>query len=141
MRDLLRSIYNSKYFPRFFYIKPDGGAKSGVTAYFLVEWKVAFSIGILKFNPGSREAFHSHAFNGLTFWLKGHVTEVLYPSAATQDFKPSLRPKFTPKTNVHKVIAHKTTYALVFRGPWENVWHEIRGGRRVNLTHGRQEVK
>jgi hypothetical protein len=45
----LKQIYNSKYFPRLFYKKPDGGKDSGVTAYFLIEWKILFSIGILHF--------------------------------------------------------------------------------------------
>ena len=47
----MKKIYNSKWFPRLFYVKPDGGKDSGVTAYFLIEWKPVFSIGILHFNP------------------------------------------------------------------------------------------
>jgi hypothetical protein len=46
---MLKKIYNSKWFPRLFYVKPDGGKDSGVTAYFLIEWKVLFSIGLLRF--------------------------------------------------------------------------------------------
>jgi len=42
---------------------------------FLIEWKILFSIGILHFQEGSREAFHNHAFNAITFWLSGDVTE------------------------------------------------------------------
>jgi quercetin dioxygenase-like cupin family protein len=72
-----KTLYHHKWFPRFFYKKPDGGKESGVTGYFLIEWKPLFSIGLLHFKRGSREAFHSHAFNAVTFWLKGEVTEVL----------------------------------------------------------------
>ncbi len=71
----MKKIYNSKWFPRLLYNKPDGGKDSGVTAYFLIEWKILFSIGILHFQEGSREAFHNHAFNAITFWLSGDVTE------------------------------------------------------------------
>ena len=66
---MIKKIYNSKWFPRLFFVKPDGGKNSGVTAYFLIEWKVLFSVGILRFNEGTREAYHSHAFNALTWWL------------------------------------------------------------------------
>ena len=47
--NILKKIYHSKYFPRIFYVKPDGGKDSGVTGYFLIEWKWLFSIAILKF--------------------------------------------------------------------------------------------
>lgn len=39
MKNKIKQIYHSKWFPRFFYKKPDGGKDSGVTAYFLIEWK------------------------------------------------------------------------------------------------------
>ena len=53
----------------------DGGPNSGVTGYWLIEWKLGFSIVILRFSKGSREAFHSHAFNAWTWWIKGRVME------------------------------------------------------------------
>jgi hypothetical protein len=71
----IKHVYHSKWFPRVFYKKPDGGKDSGVTAYFLIEWKILFSIGVLRFKKGTREAYHNHAFNALTWWLKGKVTE------------------------------------------------------------------
>jgi hypothetical protein len=43
----------------------DGGPESPVTAYVLVEIKSLFSVMLLHFS-GTREAFHSHAFNALT---------------------------------------------------------------------------
>ncbi len=135
----LQKIYNSKYFPRLFYIKPDGGKNSGVTAYFLIEWKILFSIGILHFKNGSREAYHNHAFNALTWWLKGNVTEEKIDKSR-KDFKPSLKPKFTSRNNFHKVIAHKDTYALTFRGNWKNTWNEFKNDKLITLTHGRKEL-
>ncbi len=41
----MKKIYHSKWFPRIFYTKPDGGTNSGVKAFFLIEWKILFSIG------------------------------------------------------------------------------------------------
>lgn len=134
-----KAIYHHKWFPRIFYKKPDGGQESGVTGYFLIEWKSLFSIGILHFKKGSREAFHSHAFNALTFWLKGKVTEVK-PDNAQQNFSSGLRPKFTPRSNVHKVVAHEDTYALTFRGPWLDYWFELKNNEQVFLTHGRKRI-
>lgn len=138
--NLLKKIYYNKWFPRLFYIKPDGGKESGVTGYFLIEWKAFFSIGILHFKEGSREAFHSHAFNAFTFWLKGEVTEVKYPSKESKRFSAGLKPKYTPRTNCHKVVAHKDTYALTFRGPWVDFWREVRKDAHVVLTHGRRVI-
>lgn len=134
----LKDIYNHKWFPRLFYIKPDGGKDSGVTGYFLIEWKPFFSIGILHFKKGSREAFHSHAFNAVTFWLKGRVTEVKHPTNVHADFRAGFKPKFTPRENFHKVVAHKDTYALTFRGPWLDYWYEFKQGSYLILTHGRK---
>lgn len=136
---LLKEIYFNKWFPRFLFKKFDGGTESGVTGYFLLEWKKVFSIGILHFKKGSREAFHSHAFNAITFWIKGKVTEQKL-SGQTKDFSPSLKFKFTGRDNFHKVIAHKDTYALTFRGPWEDTWQEYKNNRFITLTHGRKET-
>lgn len=136
----MKKIYNSKWFPRFFYVKPDGGKDSGVTAYFLIEWKILFSIAILKFNEGSREAYHNHAFNALTWWLSGKVTEMKL-NGKNKDYSPSLIPKYTSKDNFHKVFAHKTTYGITFRGPWDNIWQELRNGKLITMTHGRKVLK
>jgi predicted metal-dependent enzyme (double-stranded beta helix superfamily) len=120
---------------------PDGGKDSGVTAYFLIEWKKGFSIALLKFKKGSREAFHSHAFNALTWWLKGEATETLYPSKKQITWKPSFKPKFTPRDNTHKISARKTTWALTLRGPWVDKWVEVKGKQKITLTHGRKVVE
>lgn len=136
----MNKIYHHKWFPRFFYTKPDGGLESGVTGYFLVEWKPFFSIGLLHFKKGSREAFHSHAFNAVTFWLKGSVTEVKFPTRDRASFSAGLKPKYTPRENFHKVIAHDDTYALTFRGPWLDYWYEFKQGNHLILTHGRKVI-
>jgi hypothetical protein len=141
----------NKNIPSFFVKRSDGGNDSGVTVYFLIEWKILFSIGILHFKKGSREAYHNHAFNALTWWLKGLVTEsklnaiftggtVIKYEDITKDFKPSLYPKYTSRDNFHKVIAHEDTYALTFRGSWKDTWNEFKNGKIINLTYGRVEI-
>ena len=129
----------NKWIPRLFYKKHDGGPTSGVVGYFLIEWKPFFSIGILRFGKGSREAYHSHAFNAITWFIWGNVTEEK-ADGTTKDFGPSLIPKYTPKENIHKVIAHETTYAITIRGGWEDYWYELQNDKKLTVvyTHGRK---
>lgn len=130
---------NSLWIPRFFVKGTDGGKNSGVTAYWLIEWKKVLSIGFLVFNRGSREAYHSHAFNALTWWIKGRVTEEKY-CGGKKDYSPSIVPKYTPRSNTHRVIAAVKTLAFTLRGPWKDTWFERRAGKLVTLTHGRREI-
>jgi len=141
MINALKKIYYNKFFPRIFYIKPDGGTDSGVTGFFLIEWEALFSVGLLRFNEGSREAYHSHAFNAVTFWVKGDVIEECLTTKTLKGFRASFKPKFTKRSKFHKVIANEDTWALTFRGPWVDYWTEFKGGKLITLTHGRKVVK
>lgn len=47
--------------------RKDGGQQSTVTGYWLIEWKNVFSIVLLKFEKGTREAYHTHAFNAFSW--------------------------------------------------------------------------
>jgi len=139
------NFYKSKWFPRVFFKRSDGGKNSGVTGYMLIEWKKFFSIGLLHFKKGSREAYHSHAFNAVTWWLKGNVTEEriikINDPKIKKDFSASLRPKITKRDNLHKIISHCDTWALTFRGPWVDYWDEVKAAEgRITLTHGRKVV-
>jgi len=119
----------------------DGGNNSNVDGFWLIEIKSLFSIVILKFNRGSREAFHSHAFNALTWWLKGRVTEH-HLTEKSKEWHPSFLPKFTPRNCFHKVFANEDTYAISFRGPWQDKWQEYHPKEKkfITLTHGRKVV-
>ena len=122
----------------------DGGKKSGVTGFWLVEIKGLFSIVFLRFGKGSRENYHSHAFDAITFWLKGRVIEDRLDTGTKTEFRgPSLRPKFTPRRNIHRVLAQETTYALCFRGPWRKTWFEYDpvADEYIELTNGRNVVR
>lgn len=135
------SFYHNKWVPRFFYKKYDGGPESGVTGYFLLEWKKFFSVGLLRFNRGTRPSYHSHAFNAITWWLSGKVIEKTYAGRSIE-FKPSLTPKLTLRNKIHKVEGcAKVTWALTFRGPWNDTWYEIdKDNNKIILTHGRKLV-
>jgi quercetin dioxygenase-like cupin family protein len=117
----------------------DGGKESGVDAFFLVEIKSLFSIALLRFSNGTREAYHSHAFNALTLWLKGKVREH-HIGGATAEWKAGDW-KYTPRHVFHQVESIGTTWALTFRGPWMNEWYEYRGSKLLVLTNGRKVVR
>ncbi len=133
---------------KFFKKASDGGPDSGVTGYWLVEGKKTFSIVLLHFSPGSRDAYHSHAFNALTWWLKGRVREVtlIQPYGMRSvpyvtQYSPSIRPKWTPRNRMHKVVADiHGAWAISFRGPWLDTWQERKAGFTYTLTHGRVRV-
>lgn len=104
--------------------KKSHDADSGVTSYSLIEWKERFSIVLLHFSPGSRDAFHNHAFDAYTWWLKGPVIEEFSTDGIATVFKvlfPSWRPKYTPKSTLHRIVAGpEGAWALSIRGPWSN---------------------
>ncbi len=121
----------------------DGGKDSGVTGFFLVEIKPLFSVVLLRFRAGSREAFHSHAFNAFTWFVLGRVAEQRrFESGAviTTPFYASFKPKYTSRENCHRVYSVGVTWALSFRGPWKRTWKEYKNGKFVTLTHGRKVI-
>jgi predicted metal-dependent enzyme (double-stranded beta helix superfamily) len=129
-----------EWIPKLFFKRSDGGKDSGVTGYFLVEWKKFFSIVLLRFSEGSRNTYHSHAFDAITWWLSGEVEEETY-QGETLTFKPSFRPKLTKRDKVHKVKGVKTTWAISFRNCWTDTWFEIdKEGNKIILTHGRKVI-
>ena len=126
---------------KLFKVMKDGGPKSHVTGFFLVEIKSLFSIALLRFDHGTREAFHSHAFNAVTLWLSGVVREHLY-AGGSREWTPG-QLKYTARGCFHKVeTLTKASWALSFRGPWNPTWKEYlpEENKFVTLTHGRKIV-
>lgn len=122
----------------------DGGPLSTVDAYVLIEIKSLFSIMILKFNKGSRENFHSHAFNALSIYLSGHVTEkVLQDNQIVNIERKGFSIKTTPRHVLHKVFAHKNSWCLTCRGSWNETWQEynLEKNQTDTLKHGRKIIK
>jgi hypothetical protein len=127
--------------PKFFFKRKDGGDNSTVTGFWLVEWKSVFSLVLLKFDKGSREAFHNHAFHALTWWIWGKADEHML-DGSVKTWTPSLWPKLTKRSDFHKVYGVDTTYAVSFRGPWSKTWKEFLPAedKFVTLTNGRRVV-
>ncbi len=118
----------------------DGGPDSPVDAFFLIELKSVFSIVLLRFNVGGREAYHTHAFNALTWFIWGDMVE----QDIDGSFKPyrrSLIPKYTPRSKNHRVRAYRPSWCLSIRGPWTDRWTEDNDTHHIVLTHGRKIVE
>lgn len=126
---------------RLLYWGPDGGPESTSYGFFLIELKKLFSIVLLRFDDKSREAFHSHAFNSVSWLLSGQLTENFIDGKGHQ-LNPSLKPILTRRSTFHKVDSTGRSWVLSFRGPWAPIWLEyLEEGKRWRvLTHGRKEV-
>jgi hypothetical protein len=129
--------------------KKDGGPESTVSGFFFIEWKDMFSVALLRFSDGTREAYHDHAFNAVSWLLKGELLEFMLDGPG-RIHKPRLLPIVTRKEDFHKVHSVGTSWVLSFRGPWNKEWHEFtRGswkgrefipGKYTTLTDGRKPV-
>lgn len=121
----------------------DGGPESKGWVWGL-EIKGLFSVLLLRFRRGSRDAYHSHAFNAVSWLLSGKLNErPMSQGHFPQGYTPSWHPIYTPRTMQHKIIcATDNAWALTFRGPWAKTWKEYRPteDRHVTLTHGRLEL-
>jgi len=101
----------------------DGGKESPVDAYFLIECKGLFSVALLKFNKGGREAYHTHAFDAYTWFLKGDLVEEDV-SGEHYTYKRSIFPKLTLKSKNHRVKALSDSWCFTVRGKWDKQWTE-----------------
>lgn len=124
--------------------KKDGGPDSPVDAFFLIEIKWLFTIALLRFNPGVRTVYHSHAFNAWTWFLTGDMREETLKLGST-GFTPYVRrwkPKFTSRERLHRVHAKKMSWCFTIRGPWKKEWFEFTPGMQINtLGHGHEVLK
>lgn len=119
----------------------DGGPESHVWGYFLCEIKPLFSIVLLRFEDGSRDAYHEHAFNAVSWVLKGELKEeTIAPVPEENTYRPSLSPVITLRKTFHKVTSKGRTWVLSVRGPWADTWRESDKDGEKTLTNGRRVV-
>jgi hypothetical protein len=126
---------------KFLWGDKDGGPESKVYVWGL-EIKSLFSVLALKFELGSREAYHSHAFNAISWVLKGGLNEHML-DGPTNYYGASRTPVVTRRATFHKVMGlGNPSWVLTFRGPWANTWLEFlpKAKRFITLTHGRKEI-
>jgi len=127
---------------KLFFKGKDGGQESTVWGYWLIEAKKLFSVVLLNFRGKSREAYHTHAFNSVSWLLNGWLFEQTHAPLGGYLHTPSWRPIITKRSTFHKVDASDNAWVLSFRGPWVDAWQEWlpNESRYRTLTHGRQEV-
>lgn len=126
---------------KFLKLMKDGGKESKVWGFFFIEIKSLFSVVLLKFADGSRDAYHTHAFDSVSWVLKGKLKENLLQKGV-EVYTPSFSPISTYRDTFHKVVSTGNTYVLSFRGPWVDKWEEFLPGENkfITLTHGRKTV-
>lgn len=134
---------------RLFQKSKDGGPESKVTGYFLCEFKSLFSVVLLRFDDGSRDAYHNHAFSAVSWVLRGRLMEYERVSQILDEavdycslYLPHVLPSWTPRRRFHRVVSTGTTWVLSFRGPWSKFWKEYIPaiGETITLTAGRKEI-
>lgn len=127
---------------KFFRTAKDGGPLSTVTGFWLTEIKSLFSITLLRFSNGSRDEFHSHAFDSVSWVLTGKLFEQHLHGNQVDTHRPSILPVVTRRETFHRVFSQGTTWVLTFRGPWAKTWREYapETGKFSVLTHGRKAV-
>lgn len=114
----------------------DGGSESHVDGWF-IEVKSLFTVCLLRFGPGSREAYHSHAFHAVSWLLRGCLVErFVWGGFAVHT--PGVALILTTRDNMHKVSSVGTSWVLSFRGPWAPYWYELVNGALVKLGFGRR---
>lgn len=130
----------------------DGGPESNVRMWGF-EWKSGFSILLLCFAEGSREAFHSHAFDAISWLLSGALIEETMTRVTSDGrvlrryhdtmYVPSIKPIRTPRHTMHKVSGFaKRSLVLTFRSAWQPTWLDWpeNDSKPKTLTWGRKEV-
>lgn len=120
----------------------DGGPESKVVGFWLFRCKWLFTIALLNFARGSREVYHSHAFNAWSWLLRGRLVEHTY-RGQYEVYEPSLKLISTPRDRIHKVYgSFDSNWVLTFRGPWAHSWLEIEEAEPADkltiLTHDRR---
>jgi hypothetical protein len=128
---------------KFLHFGKDGGLFSTVWGFWLVELKRLFSIVLLVFEPGSRDAYHDHAFDAISWVLRGELHEEHLATGRVVIHRPSWRPIITRRSTFHKVVSVGRTWVFSLRGPWTATWHEYepRDDRFTTLAEGRNIVE
>lgn len=119
----------------------DGGPESTVWGFWFIEIKCLFSIVILCFENGTRSAYHNHAFNSISWLLKGRLIEYLLFDKVIK-YTPSIFPILTYKNTFHKVNSDGRSWVISFRGPWSKTWNEYLPelDKKITLTNHRKLV-
>lgn len=117
----------------------DGGSNSVVWGFWLIEIKSFISIVMLCFENGSREAYHNHAFNSISWVLKGQLKEVMMDGDVKYHKAPVV-PIIVTREDFHQVHSVGRTWVFSLRGKWKPTGQEYLPSTNevVTLTNGRK---
>jgi len=126
---------------KFLHYGKDGGPESTVHGFWIVEIKSLFSVALLRFSNGSRDSFHNHAFNCLSWVLKGRLREHIL-NGPKQSYESSIKPIITRRKTFHRVVSEGTSWVFTIRGPWAKTWKEYspKNQTLTTMTNGRKIV-
>lgn len=124
---------------KFISTSKDGGPHSTVWAHWLFEIKSLASIVLLRFENGTRDAYHNHAFNCISWVLRGKLEEKHLDGRIQYHYR-SWKPVITRRETFHQVCSFGRTWVISFRGPWADSWKEVEEGEEKVLTNGRKVV-
>ena len=118
----------------------DGGPESHVYGLFF-EIKSLFTVALLRFDDGTRQAYHNHAFDAVSWLLSGYLEERFLDERNAIVHEPRLKPIVTKKEDFHQVESYGRSWVLTFRGPWNKTWKEYTHHRgEYTLSNGRIEI-
>ncbi len=127
---------------KLFFKAKDGGQESTVTGYWLIESKSLFSIVLLRFDGFSRDAFHTHAFNSISWLISGGLEEKFKSNhRQIKWYDPNFKPIITKKDDFHKVNSRGVSWVISFRGRWDKSWKEhTEQENTYTLQNGRKRL-
>lgn len=120
-----------------------------VSEHTLLEWKPLFSIKLFNFHrtDGSQDRFHTHAFNAISFLLKGnYIEEVIEDGRVVRLNRNRSRVLFIPADQYHRITRSAGCRTLLITGPWGAEFKELRSVdgyqfQEVTLGEGRVDIR
>jgi hypothetical protein len=107
----------------------------------IFEDKSCFSIYFHIFNTIAQDRFHTHAFDGYSYVLRGGYEEEYKVDGVVHKKWVGTGGRFIPKNYNHRILrSEPDTMSILFTGPWDNHWTEENDQFVRTLTHGRKEV-
>ena len=109
--------------------------------YTLFEWKRGVSVYFHVFNTVEQDRFHTHAFGGFAFVLKGGYTEEYIENGTVKTKYVGRGVRYIPRSYNHRLLkSEPNTISLLIAGPWADTWTEENDRYVRTLGWGRKEI-
>ena len=116
--------------------------KGYLDRYTILEIKWLCGIYFHVFNTVEQDRFHTHAFDGWAFLIRGGYEEEFIEAGEKKRkwVGPGIR--YIPRVYNHRLLASlPNTISILFTGPWSRTWTEENDQFIRTLQWGRKEVK